>query len=441
MLWTPHGAFVHNSRGDGATRGCSTGEHHAAALGRLLNPNCMNPLGFSGVPRSAPLRHTPKVAPGLVLAGLALQVPACAPPQRRATFTNPIFRGADPWVVRHESAYVWCAAYRDAIHVGISDRLTARGTLTTVWRAPRGAWNSREVWAPELHRLAGRWFIYYAASDGRNANHRVGVLESLADDPLGPYVDRGPLYTGDDATACAVPYPAEQDPHWRGNRWAIDATVLERDGRLYLLWSGWPAEQDVQYLYIAPLEHPWLVGGPRVRICDNTDFAWERVQDDARPRGLHEGPAVLRRGGRVFVAYSCSGAWLPTYKLGLLELTGPDPLDPAAWRKHPEPVFAPTADVHGVGHACFTKSPDGREDWIVYHAKLKCAPGWERAVCTQPFGWTPTGFPDFGQPLPWGTPVPAPAGEPAPPAVSITKPRRARPSAPIRKSKSKIENQ
>ncbi len=392
-----------------------------------------------------------------LLASLAVPVIGCATVSR-STFTNPIAPGADPWVIRHNGHYYFCSSRQNTIRIACSERLTAPLDWHVVWRASRAGWNRAMVWAPELHRLQGRWYIYYAASARDNNTHRVGVLAALTDDPLGEYYDCGPLYTGDqlpgdlptavrstsDPTATDRP-PNNSPPRatdWPTNRWAIDATVLDHAGRLYLIWSGWPADEDVQYLYIAPLSNPTAVAGPRVRLCNNTDYPWERVDDDPRPRGLHEGPEVLTHAGRTFLIYSCSASWLPSYKLGLLELVGDDPLCPENWRKSPEPVFttsdspapagrpvpsqqtASSASSNavartgplGVGHASFTVSPDGTENWIVYHAKSKPTPGWpDRMICAQPFTWTPDGQPDFGSPVPWGAQLPQPAGSPAGP--------------------------
>jgi GH43 family beta-xylosidase len=354
---------------------------------------------------------------------LRLEKPA-APPISGGTFCNPIARGADPWVIRHECHYFFCEPVRDtSIAVWRSDRLTVRGTRHIVWRAPRNAWNSQLIWAPELHHLGARWYIYYTASAGRkdNASHRIGVLESRTADPCGAYRDCGAVYAGD-------------DPHGRsGNRWGIDATILDLHDRRYLLWSGWPGERDEQYLYASRLENPWTTTGPRVRLCDNATYAWERVGDDPRQRGLHEAPQVLQHDGRVFVVYSCSGSWQPTYKLGLLELVGNgDPLDPRNWHKHPEPVFQSAGGVCGVGHASFVKSADGREEWLIYHAKASRAEGWRRVVCAQRFGWRADGLPDFGQPLPWHAPLALPSGErrvasAPPPVASAPRGRRSAP--------------
>ena len=319
----------------------------------------------------------------------------------RRTFTNPLYAGADPWVVRHGENYYLCRTGRGGrIEVCVSDSLTRVGRPHVVWVPPPAGRNSKEVWAPELHRLGMRWYIYYAASDGRNANHRMGVLEAVSDDPQGAYVDRGMLYTGDDPD-CR-----------RDNRWAIDGTVLELRGQLYFIWSGWADQRDIQHLYLSKMFGACSVEGGRVRLCANDCHPWECVGERRRSRGLHEGPQVLHRNGRVFLIYSCSGSWEPTYKLGMLYMDeSADPTDPTSWRKLDRPVFESTRDVFGVGHCCFTTSPDGSEDWILYHSKRFRSNGWDRVVRAQRFTWDAAGFPVFGSPDASRHPLPLPSGD------------------------------
>lgn len=270
------------------------------------------------------------------------------------TFANPIAIGADPWVVRHEGSYYWCQAENDlGVAICKSDSLTTLGVRHVVWRAPETGPYAKQTWAPELHLLDGRWYIYVAASDGNNANHRMIVLESATDDPLSKYTFKGELYTGDNI-----------DDKSQGC-WAIDGTILEVNRQRYFVWSGWETDQDHQWLYAAKMSTPWTISTNRVRLCENDDYTWERVNESLSGRGLNEGPQILQHNGRTFIIYSASASWKPTYKLGLLELKGGDPLAPGAWVKHSASVFEPTAKTYGVGHASFTKSPDGKENWIV----------------------------------------------------------------------------
>lgn len=316
-------------------------------------------------------------------------------------FVNPIGEGADPWVVRdpHANRYLWCLSEGNrAIAIHPSERLTSLGRKHIVWRAPERGPVSQEVWAPELHFLDGKWHIYFAASDGKNENHLAYVLVSDDADPLGNYTLHGPLETGDEA---GQPI------------WAIDLTVLEREGRRYALWSGWDQPgSDRQFLYAAAMQSPTELIPPRVRICSNDDFPWEFTENAGRGRGLNEAPQVLQTDRQTFVLYSCGASWLPTYKLGRLELTGRDPLDPQAWLKHNQPVFTSSEATYGVGHSCFVPSPDGSQWWHVYHAKRDRDGGWRRSIFVQPMELGPQGFPRFFRPVAPGVPLDRPAGEP-----------------------------
>jgi arylsulfatase A-like enzyme/GH43 family beta-xylosidase len=319
----------------------------------------------------------------------------------RPTFANPIAEGADPWMVRQGTNYYTCLSEANrAVALYPSDRLTALGPKHVIWQAPEHGPCSREVWAPELHFLDGHCYVYLAASDGQNRNHRMWVLQSENSDPCGKYTLHGPLYTGDHPETGA------------DNCWAIDGTVLEQNGKRYFVWSGWADSRDQQWLYIAPMKDPLTIGGKRVRLCANDDYLWERVGESATGRGLHEAPEVLQHAGRTFITYSCSASWRPSYKLGLLELrSGGDPLNPTDWLKHPQPIFQSSLATFGVGHSCFVKSPDGAEDWIVYHAKMDRRDGWRRAVYAQPFRWSEEGLPDFGTPAARASLLPLPSGE------------------------------
>src|SRR5262249_9564350 len=149
---------------------------------------------------------------------------------------------------------------------------------------------------------------YYTATDGPDAHHRLYVLEAKTDDPLGEYVDRSRV-----------------DPDL--DHYAIDGSVLAMpDGRLYWMYT-------TGKLFIAPMISPTHVDGTRrVEMCRATE-SWERTWVEA--------PEALVHDGRVFVVYSAGHSGTPHYSLGMLTLTGPDPLAPHAWAKSPGPVFAP----------------------------------------------------------------------------------------------------
>lgn len=301
---------------------------------------------------------------------------------------NPILppHTADPWMIFHEGFYYYCQSANGDTGVRIRRSASIAGIAhdegIVVWTAPAHGMNSREVWAPELHFIDGKWFIYYAADDGDNLNHRMWVLESESPDPLGAYVCRGRLET---------------------DGWAIDGTPLVlNDGRKFFVWSGWRGQENGQQnLYIAPMSNGYTLSGPRVLICE-PDQQWERIA-----MAICEGPQVLQNGGKTFIVYSASGSWTEDYCLGLLTNEDGDLLNPAAWHKRSTPVFKKTEQVWGLGHCSFVKSPCRTQDFIIYHAKSSRKEGWgDRDVHAKEFVWTTEGLPDFGTPTPRGRTLP-----------------------------------
>lgn len=368
--------------------------------------------------------HLPRRAVALLLAfaaaapaGCRAPAPAAPPPAARAaapaTFTNPIVSSqsaGDPWVIRRGGHYYLTATFApdSGLWVWRSPTLTGidSGTKVKVWTAPASGPLSRQIWAPELHFLRGRWYLYFTASDGIDDHHRHYVLEALTDDPLGAYKP-----------------PVRVDPEYE--RYAIDGSVLEMpDGRLYWMYCASGPENGV---YIAPMESPTRVRGPRVRMIAGSEpweHGWRKVgaRWERDPGYWVEAPEPLVRGGRVFVAYSAGHTATPHYYVGLMTLApGGDPMDPGAWTKRREPILRPVDGPGGgaytTGHNGFTTSPDGREHWIVYHAKDALV--WEgvstehraRTARAQPFAWAADGTPVFGPAVPSGVPLRKPSGE------------------------------
>jgi GH43 family beta-xylosidase len=152
------------------------------------------------------------------------------------------------------------------------------------------------------------------------------------------------------------------------------------------------------------MSDPTTISGPRVLISE-PDHDWERIGEPF----VNEGPQVLQNNGETFIVYSASGSWTDHYCLGLLRLTGCNPLDPKSWSKCRTPVFGGTGTVFSPGHASFVKSPDGREDWIIYHTARHRGAGWNRDINIKQFSWDIDGNPVFGYPESKGVPFPAPS--------------------------------
>ncbi|SET66641.1 Beta-xylosidase, GH43 family [Draconibacterium orientale] len=319
----------------------------------------------------------------------------------KTTFSNPVWDGADPWMVKQDDDYIYCFSINNGIAVSSSKFMTKRDKAEYIWKAPASGWNSNCIWAPEIHFIDGHWYVYYAAgvSGPPFIHQRTGVLRSANDNVYSEYQDMGMLNTGDDPDDIAK------------NIWAIDMTVLEHKGKLYAIWSGWLKQMDTdatpQHLYIQEMENPYTLKGKRV-LLSSPEESWET----GGPLNLNEGPEVLKHDDQVFIVYSCRESWLKEYRQGMLQIKKPDadPLHPESWIKT-GPIFEGNDSVYGVGHVSFVKSPDDSEDWIIYHSKKTTEPGWDRDVRMQPFYWNADGTPDFGEAVRAGKALKRPSGE------------------------------
>ncbi|MGG1880689.1 family 43 glycosylhydrolase [Paenibacillus cisolokensis] len=313
------------------------------------------------------------------------------------TFKNTIvdMDTPDPSVVYKDGYYYMTFTHNGADIMVMKSRTIdfRQAERKVVWYPPIGTMYSANLWAPELQYIQGKWYIYFAADDGQNENHRMYALEALSDDPLGEYEFRGKIDDGSD-------------------KWAIDGLVMEHEDQLYFVWSGWEGDINIsQNTYIAPMSDPLTISGPRVLLSEPT-LDWERA---GGPPYIQEGQAILKHQGRLFIAYSGAGSWTPFYSIGLLTLKeGGDPLQPDDWTKLEQPlmVMDEEAEVYGPGHNSFTSSPDGSETWIVYHATSGVHDGWSnRKARAQKVSWDEQGMPVFGQPLSLDTAIEVPSGE------------------------------
>ncbi|MBX3739245.1 MAG: family 43 glycosylhydrolase [Candidatus Didemnitutus sp.] len=308
-----------------------------------------------------------------------------------ATWPNPLIaQRADPHIFRHTDGWYYfmgTVPEYDRLELRRARTIEALATAEpkTIWcqhaTGPMGA----HIWAPELHFIDGRWFIYFAAGAAERVwDIRIYALENSSADPLdGEWIERGQIDTG-----------------WES--FALDATTFAHRGRQYLVWAQKdPAIKGNTNLYLAPMASPTKLAGPAV-LLSRPEFPWEQVR-----YWVNEGPAVLVRHGRVFITYSAAGTGAE-YCLGLLSADeNADLLDPKSWSKSPTPVFTTSEAnrIYGPGHNSFTTAPDGG-DLIVFHARsyrgivgdpLKDP---NRHTRVQRIDWRPNGMPDFGSPAP-----------------------------------------
>ncbi len=328
------------------------------------------------------------------------------------TFKNPLFqKGPDPWALWHDGNYYYMHTLQDSLVLWVTPDITnvKNADRKTIW-IPTDPKNSKNLWAPEIHHINNKWYVIYTADDGNTDNHQLYVLENENKNPFdGKFVMKGRVSTDKD------------------NNWAIDGSYFENNGKLYMVWSGWQTRRvdtETQCIYIAEMENPWTLRSERVLIS-KPELEWERHYKNGNGWNppytiyVNEGPQPLKspQSKYIHIAYSASGVWTPYYALGLLTAkTDSDLLNPNSWAKASEPVFkqSPENGVFGTGHNSFFKSPDGKEDYILYHARdTEVDPpgaGDTRSPRTQKISWGDDDYPVLGIPLPISEELPKPSG-------------------------------
>lgn len=280
--------------------------------------------------------------------------------EQNTTINNTwILQRADPYVYKHtDGSYYFTASVPsyDRIILRKADSLSGLATAeeVTVWIKHERGIMSWHIWAPELHYLGGKWYLYFAAGEKANVwAIRPYVLECQGQDPLtDTWIEEGKMQR------------ADQD-EFSFEAFSLDATVFENKGKYYYVWAEKVGVgKAISNLYIAEMESPTKLKTAQV-LLTTPDYDWERVDF-----WVNEGPAILKKHGKIFLTYSASGTGA-CYCVGMLTADqDSDLLDPKSWNKEQRPVLQTDykKGIYGPGHNSFTYTEDDREV-MVYHAR------------------------------------------------------------------------
>lgn len=281
---------------------------------------------------------------------------------RNCNAKNPwIMQRADPYVYRHsDGTYYFTAsvpAY-DSIVLRKSHSLSGLSTSaeTVIWKKHASGPMSAHIWAPELHYLENKWYIYFAAGNAESPWHiRPYILECADEDPLtGTWVEKGMIQ------------PAEGDD-FSFQAFSLDATILENKGKYYYIWAEKVGVgKQISNLYISRMSSPTRLETAQV-LLTTPDYDWERYG-----YWVNEGPAILKKNGKIYLTYSASDTGIH-YCLGMLSVDeNDDLLDPENWHKERMPVLATdeALGIYGPGHNCFTVDENGNSI-MVFHARTE----------------------------------------------------------------------
>lgn len=270
-----------------------------------------------------------------------------------------IAQRADPYVYKHDNYYYFTASVPAYDKIILRRAETIEGLAiaeeVTLWEKHESGQMSKHIWAPEIHYINGKWYIYFAGGEQDNEwEIRPFVLECEGQNPITDnWVERGMMQCSDDDI-------------YSFRAFSLDGTVFENKGEYYFVWAEKVSVGiQISNIYIAKMESPTKLATAQV-LLTTPDYDWERVEI-----WVNEGPAVLKKNNEIFISFSASATGA-CYCIGLLEASvDSDLLDPQSWKKHRYPVLASDYDkaVFGPGHNSFVKSEDGTKDLMVYHAR------------------------------------------------------------------------
>lgn len=254
----------------------------------------------------------------------------------------------DPDIVLHNGLYYHCFSQADGVYLCVSKTIEGLNEAEKIRVfAPDKEEYSHEIWAPELHIIDDKCYIYVALDDGDNYHHRMYVLENDSNNPLDEYKMHGQI--GDST-----------------NKWAIDGTIVKYHNQLYMVWSGWEGEQNVaQHLYIAKMSDPFTISSPRRLICSPTEPFERGSCDGINAPYINEGPFPFYDGDNLYILYSGSGSWDIYYCIIALKLNGTDPMKDE-WIKADAPFLQSNEFIKGPGHCSIIQGKE--KNLIFFHA-------------------------------------------------------------------------
>ena len=337
----------------------------ALALSALLPVSCG---------KASPDESGLGVLPGSGETGV--QEPAAPSAEKKGpAYVNPVFTAfpvPDPDVIRGEDGWFYCYSTESKNHaqaVGCPI-LKSRdlihwqhaGTIFTETTHPQITDGNRNVWAPSINKVGGRYVLYYSQPAAGYINYKTGV--AVSDRPTGPFVNQGVIIDG-----------VEQNVEI-----SIDAYLYQEGGRNYLFWGS--------FRKICVLE----LTADALSIKDKEHQGFTHVAG-----GQYEGSVVHHRGSYYYLICSTGNyAKGGTYKLVVgrsdkilgpyVDKTGAD----MKKVKH-ELVLEGDSVFSSPGHCSRIITDDAGRDWILYHAYTQT--GTYRMLMLDRIEWDEDGWP------------------------------------------------
>ena len=297
-------------------------------------------------------------------------------------YQNPfITERADPFITKLSDGYYYFTASYPAYKSAENgyDRIILRRSRTVeglaaaeekaIWVAHKEGIMARHIWAPEIHEIDGRIYIFFAGANSDDVWHiRPYMLRLEGNNPMeDSWTELGKVKAseGDDVSF---------------NSFSLDMTHFEHKGKHYLIWAEIIGDSSLFMAEIDPKEPDVLTSKPI--LLTKPEYDWEKVV-----YRVNEGASVLKTEDRVYVFFSASGTGAE-YCMGMVYADNDaDLMNKESWTKINEPVLS-TKDLvgeSGPGHNSFVTDENGQL-LCVYHARpeshlrKECGTYWEESL-------------------------------------------------------------
>lgn len=280
-------------------------------------------------------------------------------------YKNPfIIERADPYIFKGpDNMYYFTASYPaygdvdkgyDRVILRRSDTVAGLSDATehVIWKAHTKGNMAKHIWAPEIHFIGGKYYVFFAAGDSDDVWHiRPYVIRCTGPDPVNDkWEELGMMKAGKgDQTSFT--------------EFSLDMTYFEHKNKHYLIWAEKLGDSSLFMAEINPEEPDRLISKPI--MLTKPEYDWELIR-----YRVNEGPSVLKTEDKVFVFFSASGTGTE-YCMGMLWAdTQADLMNKDSWHKLTEPVLE-TKDLAGEagpGHNSFVVDENGKL-LLVYHSR------------------------------------------------------------------------
>lgn len=280
---------------------------------------------------------------------------------------------ADPFITRGDDGFYYFTASFPMYgrnDVNGYDRIILRRAKTikdlafadekVIWHQCDSNSAFRFIWAPEIHKIGGKWYVLFAASGSSDNVWDIDchIIMCSGNDPYNDaWIDKGK-------------FSASDNDGFSFKGFSLDMTYFECKGKAFVTWAQNGGNSNV-YLAPSDVNEPWKISAPAL-LLTKPEYAWEKVRIP-----VNEGPAVMIENGKVFLTFSASATG-PEYCIGLIYAdVNADLYDINSWTKLDKPLL--TSDnligEYGSGHNSFVKNEKG--EWVfVYHSRdEKCFSG------------------------------------------------------------------